>query len=116
MGTATLRRVSVDLRDFTHLPGHDIVSAGLSDLAAGRNTANALLVAVAAPRLRSDGMALPEQLPANAKDRLWELLLAESGDDAHRRYNALLGRIVSFAAAYETLQTAQRGKPDAQVR
>ena len=108
--------MSVDHGDFTQLPGHDIVSAGLSDLAAGRDTPNALLVAVAAPRLRSDGIPLPDQLPANAKYRLWELLLAESGDDAHRRYNALLGRILSFAAAYETLQTAQHRKADAQIR
>jgi hypothetical protein len=41
------------------LPGHDLVSAGLADLAAGRETEAALLVAMAAPRLRSLGFDVP---------------------------------------------------------
>jgi hypothetical protein len=89
------------------LPGYDIVSSGLRDLAAKRPSVNALLVAVAAPRLRSDGLAIPANLPVRPKDRLWDLLQQESGDDAHRRYNALIGRVLSFAAAFEMRRTAR---------
>jgi hypothetical protein len=39
-------------------PGHDLVRAGLEDLAAGRETEAALVVATAA-RLRALGMELP---------------------------------------------------------
>ena len=89
----------------TDLPGHELVSAGLADLVAGRETESALIVAMAAPRLRSLGYDVPSregQTPAH--HRLYELL-AVGQHDAHSRYNALIGRMVSFARAAEHAQT-----------
>jgi hypothetical protein len=105
--------VHATLGEHADVPGFDIVSSGLVDLSANVMSVNALLVAVAAPRLRSDGLVLPDLLPELAKDRLWDMLQEESGDDAHRRYNALMGRVLSFASAYETRQTAKRDRAHA---
>ncbi len=82
------------------LPGHDLVSAGLADLAAGLETAPALLVAMAAPRLRMLGLDVPASGEAQPSHRLYELL-SESELGAHSRYNALVGRLVGFARAAE---------------
>ena len=41
------------------LPGYELVSEGLDDLAAGRESVSALLVAMAAPRLRALGIDVP---------------------------------------------------------
>jgi hypothetical protein len=84
------------------LPGHDLVTTGLEDLAAGRESTAAMLVSMAAPRLRAVGIDVPpcaERVPSH---RLYELLERE-GPGAHSRYNALVGRIVSFARAAEQL-------------
>lgn len=83
------------------LPGHEIVSEGLSDLAAGRESECGLLVAMAAPRLRTLGVEVPAGGGANPSHRLYELLAADSGRGAHSRYNALVARMVSFARAAE---------------
>jgi hypothetical protein len=82
------------------LPGHELVSAGLEDLAEGRETEAALVVAMAAPRLRALGIEVPACSWSFPSHRLYELL-ARSGDGAHGRYNALVGRIASFARAAE---------------
>jgi len=82
------------------LPGHDLVSAGLADLAAGLETTSALLVAMAAPRLRMLGIDVPVSSEAQPSHRLYELL-SQGERGAHGRYNALVGRIVSFARAAE---------------
>ena len=80
------------------LPGADIVRSGLADIEKGQETVNALLVATAAPRLRRAGVTLsPPWTPAVAKDRLYARLQAEWGDGAHRRYNALVERVISYA-------------------
>ena len=42
------------------LPGHELVNAGLRDLAAGRESEASLLVAMAARRLRAVGVQVPE--------------------------------------------------------
>ncbi len=85
----------------TDLPGHELVSAGLADLAAGRESEAALLVAMAAPRLRSLGFEVPAGGGERPSHRLYELLSAEAGQGAHSRYNALVARVVSFARAAE---------------
>jgi hypothetical protein len=80
-------------------PGAELVRAGLDDLAAGRETEASLLVSMAAPRLRVLGL----EVPAGAEEpshRLYELLASRHGG-AHSRYNALVGRAVSFARAAE---------------
>jgi hypothetical protein len=80
------------------LPGADLVEAGLRDLARGRETVEALLVAIGAPRLRQLGLAVPESAP-EPEHRLYDLLAREDAASAHARYNALLRRLVSFERA-----------------
>jgi hypothetical protein len=82
-------------------PGSELVAQGLDDLAAGRETEAALLVEIAAPRLRRLGVSLQtRQTDARSPEhRLYELLSARP--DAHSRYNALLARIASYARIVE---------------
>lgn len=85
------------------LPGGEIVVAGLSDLIAGLDTADAAAVAMASSRLREAGVPVPD-LPepsVPAAHHLYELLAAEHGNAAHSRYNATVRRLVSFARAAE---------------
>lgn len=81
-------------------PGADLVALGIADLEAGRETPEALLVSLGAPRLRLLGLELPRVLD-DPEDRLYALLERESGDAAHSRYNALIARLVSFERAAE---------------
>lgn len=86
----------------TNLPGHELVSEGLADLAAGRVTQASLLVAMASPRLRALGLEIPETAPsATSPSHQLYALLELDGAGAHSRYNALVRRIVSFARAAE---------------
>lgn len=82
------------------LPGHDLVSAGLADLAAGRETECALLVAMAAPRLRALGFDVPAGGGPQPSHRLYALI-SQTDVGAHTRYNALVGRMTSYARAAE---------------
>jgi hypothetical protein len=82
------------------LPGHELVSGGPADLSAGRESEASLLVTMAAPRLRALGFDVPPSERVDASHRLYELL-TEHDDGAHSRYNALVGRMVSFARAAE---------------
>lgn len=83
------------------LPGADLIEAGLADLHAGHETMEALLVAIGAPRLRSLGLQLPDNLPQNPEHRLYQLLSQDDSDSAHSRYNALIRRLVSYERAAE---------------
>jgi hypothetical protein len=80
------------------LPGHDLIEQGLTDLAAGVETAAALLVSIGAPRLRQLGLELAAAIP-DCEHRLYELLRRDDPDSAHSRYNALIRRLVSFERA-----------------
>jgi hypothetical protein len=82
------------------LPGADLVAKGLEDLRQGRETGEALLVAIGGPRLRRLGFDVPNRYD-RPEIRLYELLSAEEPDGAHARYNALLRRLVSFERAAE---------------
>jgi hypothetical protein len=82
------------------LPGHELMAEGLLDLAEGRESESGLVVAMAAPRLRTLGFDVPEGGGERPSHRLYELL-AEKDQGAHSRYNALVARIVSFARAVE---------------
>lgn len=84
----------------TDLPGNELISEGLLDLAEGRESESGLLVAMAAPRLRALGFDVPEGGGERPSHRLYELL-SESDQNVHSRYNALVARIVSFARAAE---------------
>jgi hypothetical protein len=88
----------------TDFPGHELVSAGLADLAEGRESESAMLVAMASTRLRAVGYDVPTSAVKRPSHRLYELL-SESDQDAHSRYNALVGRMVSFARAAEHAST-----------
>jgi hypothetical protein len=87
-------------RAWSRLPGYELVSAGLDDLSAGRESEASLVVSMAAPRLRSVGVDVPLSVGDAPSHRLYELL-TEADPGAHSRYNALVGRIVSFARAAE---------------
>jgi hypothetical protein len=82
------------------LPGHDLVRAGIDDLAAGRESEVSLLIAMARPRLTALGIEVPAGGGQRPAHRLYELLAARDSS-AHSRYNALVGRIVSFSRAAE---------------
>ncbi len=84
---------------YEHLPGGDLVEAGLRDLERNVESTSAMLVASFAARLRRDGVAVPEHAIADPEHRLYELLAREDQDSAHGRYNALVRRLVSFARA-----------------
>ena len=84
--------------DFHDLPGQDLIAAGLADLQRGVMSVPALLVSIGAPRLLTLGIAVPRPLP-DAEHALYEQLRQEDADSAHARYNALLGRLVSFERA-----------------
>jgi len=83
------------------LPGEELIEAGLRDLREQRETVEALLVAIGAPRLRRLGVQLPDKLPGNPEHRLYELLAKDDSDSAHSRYNALIRRLVSYERAAE---------------
>jgi hypothetical protein len=80
------------------LPGGEIVDAGLADLAAGEATVESLLVSLAAPRLRREGVPVGA-VHDDPEDSLYDLLAQSAGDLAHARYGDYLRRMVSFADA-----------------
>jgi hypothetical protein len=80
------------------LPGADLIMRGAADLDDGRESAEALLVSIGAPRLRSMGIELSSPI-ASPEHKLYLLLAEEKGDAAHSAYNALIGRLVSFERA-----------------
>jgi hypothetical protein len=82
------------------LPGADLVARGVSDLAAGRRSVEALLVSRATVRLRACGVAIDRPLP-DADRQLYRLLAERDGTGAHSAYNALTRRLVSFMHAAE---------------
>ena len=93
-------RYNAGVRD-DRLPGHELIQAGLRDLARGVESVEALLVAIGAPRLRRLGLEVPESPFASPEHRLYERLREQDPDSAHSRYNALLRRLVSFERAAE---------------
>ena len=82
------------------LPGGELVDRGIADLRAGRESEASLLVAMASPRLRALGFAVPDGDADDPAHRLYALL-AQTDPSPHSRYNALVGRITSFARAAE---------------
>lgn len=93
------------MHDLHHLPGGDLVAKGIDDLRAGRESPEALLVAVGRPRLERIGIDLPPIAVERPEHRLYLLLAADDEragtDTAHSRYNALIRRLVSFERAAE---------------
>jgi len=81
------------------LPGKDLIVMGVEDLLHQRHSIPALLVAIGAPKLRSLGLEVPENLPSSPEHRLYDLLSDSDPDSAHSKYNALIRRLVSFERA-----------------
>ena len=80
------------------LPGGGLIDAGLTALAAGEESIESLLVSLAAPRLRREGVPVPRDVLADAEIRLYRLLEG-SGALAYARYLAYLRQAESFADA-----------------
>jgi hypothetical protein len=84
------------------LPGGELVQQGLADLAAGRLTELALLVLIAAPRLKRLGIQVPDHArPLPYEHELYARLDQRLGTAAHSYYNSLIRRIVSYTRALE---------------
>jgi hypothetical protein len=84
------------------LPGESLVRQGLADVAAGRRTIHACLVAIARPRFTGAGLLRPTTLATQDEpERELYRLLREQGGDAYSRYNALLRELVSFESALD---------------
>jgi len=90
------------------LPGGNVVDAGLAALARGEESIESLLVSLAAPRLRREGVPLPRDVLADADVRLYRML-EQDGDLAHARYLAYLRQAASFADACAAARVT-RGK------
>ncbi len=98
---------TVDARAWDRLPGWEMISAGLADFAAGRVTANACAVAMAAPRLQRAGLLPKQQLAtaiAEPEICLYRLLGAGPGN-AFGQYQAILRRLIRFEHALDRLMT-----------
>ena len=87
------------------LPGGALVDEGLADLACGRTSVASLLVSLAAPRLRREGVPVMNTQP-DPELRLYRLLSSTEGDLAYARYNAHLRLIVSFADSCSAIRLA----------
>ena len=87
------------------LPGGAMIDKGLDDLAADRITPECLVVSLAAPRLRREGVPLPPACIPDAELRLYRLLEQVHGELAHARYLARLRQAASFADACHIART-----------
>jgi hypothetical protein len=89
--------------DLSALPGGDLVTEGLADLAAGRRTPPTWLVQIGAQNLRRAGVDVPVSTGVSSsgfpEDELYEMLRQRDPRSAHSEYNALLRRLVSFERA-----------------
>ena len=81
------------------LPGGEIIDAGLAALAAGEESIESLLVSLAAPRLRREGVPVVYDLFPDADVRLFRLLERRDPRMAHARYLAYVRQAASFADA-----------------
>lgn len=85
--------------DVLGLPGGEMIDVGLVDLAGGVESIESLVVSLAAPRLRREGIPLPSDLIADPELRLYRLLEEGGVELAHARYLAYLQQAASFADA-----------------
>jgi len=80
------------------LPGAELIERGLEDLRDRRESSEALLVSIGAPRLRALGVPVPNPI-ASPEHKLYGRLAIEKAAGAHSAYNALIRRLVSFERA-----------------
>lgn len=86
------------MEDLESLPGGDLIEQGVHDLRRGIESIAALLVSIGHPRLLTLGYELSDAF-ADPEKKLYSLLEKQYRDSAHSRYNALIGRLVSFERA-----------------
>ncbi len=99
--------------DLEGLPGKARIEQGLRDLMRGESSTAALLVAVAATRLRDLGLRLPRDvaLPDEPDLALYQSLQGHPSGDPYVRYNALRRQLDSFISCLEARQArAARGR------
>ena len=91
------------MTDRTDLPGSHRVERGIRDLTEGRLSTNALLVAIAADRLRGLGLPMPDAglLPDDPDLALYESLRDHPSGDPYYRFNALRRELDSFISCLE---------------
>jgi hypothetical protein len=87
--------------DLADLPGSELVSKGLVDLAEGRETAESLLVQVARERLGELGLEVTGPGGADAELRLYALLCRDGVADPYSAYNGLLRRLDKLLRALD---------------
>jgi hypothetical protein len=91
------------VKHWDDLPGAELTLPGVADLERGLLTTNALLVLVAASRLRAAGLEIPfSPTSPDPEGALYRLLSIEDETTAHPRYLSLLRRLDSFARAAES--------------
>jgi hypothetical protein len=90
-----MAEISTDLKA---VPGGDLVERGIEDLRDERDSIEALLVSIGAPRLAAAGIAVPPPIPS-PEHKLYARLAEEKANGAHSAYNALIRRLVSFERA-----------------
>jgi hypothetical protein len=84
------------------LPGNELVSQGLADLARGEISDYSLLLLIARPRLTRLGIEIPERPTLKPYEHaLYTRIEERLGPGAHSHYNSLLRRIDSYAHALE---------------
>lgn len=94
------------MNELSSLPGADLLHKGIEDLRAGRESPEALLVAIGEPRLARLGIDLPAHRLDRPEHRLYLLLARDEPNTAHSRYNALIRRLVSFERAAECVASS----------
>ena len=91
------------------LPGADLVDKGLEDVAGEVESVEGLMIAIAAPRLRREGVTVPAIAWPDPEMRCYRRLEEEHGEMAHARYGALQQQVRSFAdACYLVRQGSRR--------
>ncbi len=81
------------------MPGADLIDKGLRDMAGEVESVEGLLIAIAATRLRREGVPVPAIAWPDPELRCYRQLEEEHGEMAHARYLALLQQVLSFADA-----------------
>ena len=92
------------------LPGGQAIDKGLTDLAFQTESVESLLVSLAAPRLRREGLPVPAAVHHDPELRLYRMLEQTDGDLAHARYLAYLRQAESFANACGAVRRRQAAR------
>ncbi len=90
------------------LPGAELIDKGLRDVASEVESVEGLLVAIAATRLRREGVPVPAIAWPDPELRCYRRLEEEYGEMAHARYCALLQQLRSFADACPLARKVRR--------